>query len=249
MQAIYIGRVRKYFRVLDSTNNYASSIAGKYGISEGTIVRAGYQMKGRGQAENSWESHPGKNLTLSLILYPRFLPPDKQFYLSEIVSLGIADFLQLYLEEVKIKWPNDIYAGSKKLGGILIEHAITGNVLDYTVAGIGLNVNQVVFDPGLPNPASIKSFTGTDLKLEHCIDLLCPFLEHWYEMLKAGAYQKIMDRYHERIYRFMSWQLFRDKDGPFEARIMRVEATGPLVLEDRKGNRRIYGFREVEFID
>jgi len=123
METNYIGRNRRYFDMVDSTNNYASLIAGKSGIPEGTLVWAGFQSAGRGQAGNRWESEAGKNLTFSLILYPHFLPPEMQFLLSEAVSLGITDFLTLYIPNPLIKWPNDIYAENRKIGGILIEHS------------------------------------------------------------------------------------------------------------------------------
>jgi BirA family biotin operon repressor/biotin-[acetyl-CoA-carboxylase] ligase len=85
---------------------------------EGTAVIADYQTEGRGIDGSKWESEPGQNLTFSFILYPTFLAPEGQFYLNKIISLGISDLVRELLPErndIRIKWPNDIYVGNKKV--------------------------------------------------------------------------------------------------------------------------------------
>lgn len=88
----------------------------------------------------------GQNLTFSLVLEPRFLPVGKQFLLSEAVALALTDTFAQAGIETRIKWTNDIYAGNRKLVGILIEHSYSGPTLARTVVGIGINVNQKEFD-------------------------------------------------------------------------------------------------------
>ncbi len=248
METSYIGRNRQYFDSIESTNNYASSQAGKTGIPEGTLVRAGYQSAGRGQAGNSWESRAGENLTFSLILYPRFLAPERQFFLSEAISLAITDFLLLYLEEARIKWPNDIYAGGKKIGGILIEHAVVGQVLAHSIVGIGLNINQTEFSPELPNPVSLRMLTGERYDPGLCLDLLCATIEKRYDSLKKGSFEQLEHHYLSRLIGRGSWLKYRDREESFEACIRSVEPMGTLVLEDRKGETRKYTFREVDLL-
>src|SRR5208337_1013284 len=110
------------FDELLSTNSYLTSLPAD--THEGTIVTAGYQTKGRGQGENTWVSEKNKNLIFSILLKPHFLKASSQFYLSKAISLALADFVSLFIDNVFIKWPNDIYAGNKKIGGILIENVL-----------------------------------------------------------------------------------------------------------------------------
>ncbi len=82
------------------------------------------------------------------------------------VSLGICDFLDRYCHGSTIKWPNDIYVKNDKIAGILIENSIMGEKIESSVAGIGLNINQDKFDPGIPNPVSLKMITGKEYDTE-----------------------------------------------------------------------------------
>ena len=104
------------FDELDSTNSYAIELLSKNKPSEGTVISAWNQAKGRGQIGSSWESEAGKNLTISLILYPTFLPIKQQFLLNQAISLSIYDFISRFIKNgVSIKWPNDILLNGKKV--------------------------------------------------------------------------------------------------------------------------------------
>ncbi|HYH55846.1 MAG TPA: biotin--[acetyl-CoA-carboxylase] ligase, partial [Anseongella sp.] len=142
---------------MDSTNNFAKELVANSGpVPDGTVIMAEGQYGGRGQADNTWLSEPGKNLTFSLILNCEFLPPAEQFCLSMAVSLGVLGTVKRELgKEALIKWPNDIYFGAKKLGGILIENVLMGSLLRSSVTGIGLNVNQTHF-PRLEGATSFR---------------------------------------------------------------------------------------------
>ena len=139
-----------------STNDEARDA--KY--RHGDIVWAERQTAGRGQRGHKWSSAEGLNLTFSLVLEPRFLPVGEQFLLSEAVTLALTDTFAAYGIDTRIKWTNDIYAGDKKLVGILIEHSYSGQTLARTIVGIGINVNQTEFDPALPNPVSMAMVAG-----------------------------------------------------------------------------------------
>src|SRR6056297_1151384 len=119
----------------DSTNNYAMRLIARERVPDLTVVLSYYQQTGRGQQGNRWESAPAKNLLASIIVYPDFLPPSGQFYLSKIVSLAIAEWLQGEVSGVAIKWPNDIYIYNGKIGGILIETSVQGDSLQSAVMG------------------------------------------------------------------------------------------------------------------
>lgn len=120
-----------------------------------TMVCARRQTAGRGQRGNSWESEPDKNLTFSMPLFPDWILPASQFTLSEAFALSIVALLQEEGIMAKVKWPNDIYVGEKKICGILIEHAIEGKSITRSILSAGLNVNQTEFKSDAPNPTSM----------------------------------------------------------------------------------------------
>src|SRR5690606_4492328 len=107
-------------------------------LAEGTVIMAVDQYAGKGQKGTSWQSEPGKNLTFSLLLTPAFLDPKNQFSLTVAMSLAVARWLESLLRAaVTIKWPNDIYVSDRKIGGILIENILKGNIWKSAIVGIG----------------------------------------------------------------------------------------------------------------
>lgn len=231
-----------------STNNYASKLITEGNTENGSLVLSLYQKKGRGQRGNSWESAPGENLLASLILFPSFLPPGKQFYLSKITSLALADWLASQIENVAIKWPNDVYVGTKKIAGILIETSILGNRFHTAVAGIGLNLNQLRFSKELPNPVSLKMLTGKDYDaVEVAVQVRQIFLD-WYQKLEAGDIAEIDEAYHKNLFRMNEWAVFQENNKRFEARILGTGEFGQLILEDHSGKQSAWMFKEIEFV-
>ncbi len=145
---------------VDSTNSYVAVHAAE--LEDMTMVIADSQTAGRGQRGNSWESEQGKNLTFTLLYKPQGIAPREQFAISEAAALAVADFLVESGMEAKVKWPNDIYAGDRKISGILIEHALMGQTIQHTRIGIGLNVNQREFRSDAPNPVSMVQLLGSE---------------------------------------------------------------------------------------
>jgi BirA family biotin operon repressor/biotin-[acetyl-CoA-carboxylase] ligase len=216
--------------------------------AEGTIIRADHQTAGRGQPGNKWESEQGKNLLISIILYPSMVRPEDQFIISMTLSLGILDFLEPKIQKCSIKWPNDIYAGNDKIAGILIENSLSGPRISFSVAGIGLNVNQTDFVSGAPNPVSMKLITGADHDRDACLSELAAALDKRYDQLKDGEYRQIKNDYIANLYRYGQWANYKDQSGTFPARIISVLDDGKLVLENRDRTKRGYYFKEIEFI-
>ena len=154
------------FESIDSTNEECRRRISD--IDNLSVVAALSQTSGKGQRGNVWLSEAGQNLTFSIVLkFPAkglkaemepMLAYD-QFVLSEITSLAIVDLLADFGIEAKIKWPNDIYVSGKKICGILIENSLKGQGIDWTIIGIGLNVNQFNFPVNLPNPTSMRICT------------------------------------------------------------------------------------------
>ena len=155
MNPLFIGRNVIKLDTVDSTNRYANDLlncnfndGSVKKIYDGTVVLARTQRSGKGRRGNNWESEPCKNLTFSIILYPGFLKASDQFRLNKVISLGIYDHVRSIIMQhdekcdrtVSIKWPNDIYAGSDKISGILLENAIRQDKISHSIIGIGLNI-------------------------------------------------------------------------------------------------------------
>lgn len=243
-----IGSRKVFFERLSSTNSYAAAMLRKGKVLEGTVIYTGYQIAGRGQAGNKWESEEKKNLLLSVILHPVVIRADRQFLISKFVSLGIADFLRNYLTEVTIKWPNDIYVRNEKIAGILIENSIIRNEIDHSIVGIGININQEHFPRHLPNPTSLKILTGREFDLEQCLNELLQKLDARYKLLLYNRIARIDEDYKISLYRFGQFTEFSDNRGVFEGRIRSVTDTGRIQIEDRRGRIYEYGVNEVDFL-
>jgi BirA family biotin operon repressor/biotin-[acetyl-CoA-carboxylase] ligase len=194
-----------------------------------------------------WEAEAGKNLTFSLLLYPRFLPVRDHFLLSKMIALAVKDVLDTYSPGISIKWPNDIYSKDKKLAGILIENEIMGQVLSQSVIGTGMNVNQEIFRSTAPNPISLKQITGQDTALDDLLEKLSSSVENRYEQLRAGETASIARDYHASLYRNDGFYPYKDRNGVFRARIESVGNDGLLHLLCNDGERRDYAFKEVSF--
>ena len=179
-----------------STNDEARNP--RYG--HGDAICAERQTAGRGQRGHTWSSEEGRNLMFSLVWEPRFLPVSEQFLLSEAVALALTDLFGGYGIDARIKWTNDIYAGDRKLVGILIEHNLTGDRLSRTIVGIGVNVNQTRFDPSLPNPSSMCLETGCEYDRQEVLHRLGDCLAARYEQLEKGDREALQADYRRRMY-------------------------------------------------
>lgn len=242
-----IGSNMIYRENLTSTNQYLDDLLKSRDLQEGTIIYTNYQSEGRGQIGNKWESEDGNNLLLSVLLMPAMIEPSDQFILSIAVSLGICDFVRRYIPRCKIKWPNDIYVNDDKIAGILIENTLLDNQIEYSIVGIGVNINQDKFVSGAPNPVSLSMVTGEKYDLNNCLKLLAADLDYRYNQLEADRDQTKAD-YYTRLYRFNGTHRFRDQSGIFDGRIVAVSDSGRLQIE--KGPQQIYeySYKEIDFI-
>lgn len=234
----------------DSTNRYLKQLVREERPEEGSLVIADYQTEGRGQMGNSWYSGRGDNLLFSLLIYPRQLPANESFILSRVTSLALKNLLDYFTDDIRIKWPNDIYWKDKKIAGILIENDIQGKEIDNTVIGIGLNVNQQIFPVDLANPVSLRQITGIQHNREHLLELFMREFFLLYRDLQEGLKMDIEDEYMLDLYRVNDYYWFEDSKGRFKAKIETVLSSGHLVLRtlDSDEERR-YAFKEVSFMN
>ena len=243
-----IGSNLLFFKNLPSTNSHAAFLLKKNKLPEGTIVYTNYQSAGKGYSGNTWEGEDGKNLLISIILYPSFIKPEDHFLISMVISLGVCDFLMRFIPECSIKWPNDIWVNNDKIAGLLLESSLTGNQIEFTVAGIGLNINQQRFLSNAPNPVSLNQLTGVNYDLPSSLEILASDLDKRYKQLIGGNYGQIKKEYISKLYRLNRWHEFRDKNGLYRGRVLTVGDYGRLIIERQNGEISEYSFKETEFI-
>jgi len=233
----------------DSTNSYASQHIKQQPFEEGLIIITDHQTLGKGQAGNKWESEKGKNLTFSVILTPVFLPVEDQFLISKIASLAVLSVLRyMQVDNISIKWPNDIYVADRKIAGILIENAVKGNVFETSIIGTGININQTKFSEEIANPTSLKMITNKDFDPEACLKLYIAELQQWYQELKLKNYSLIDKEYLNSIYHFNSWAYYIYMSEKILARIVGVNKYGKLLLEREDASVIECDIKEIKYL-
>ena len=232
-----------------STNQLMKELLRKNTLPEGFVVQTDFQTNGKGQGSNVWESAKGKNLLFSLLLHPQHIAIDTQFIISQIVSLGIIEVLRGLHPEIanglSVKWPNDIYWHDKKVGGILIENTLQGRVINASVVGIGLNINQEKFETEAPNPVSLKQIAGKEHQSKDILEaIVTNILRHYLELNT----ETICNQYMDSLYRKTGYHPYQTAGKSFSARILDVAPDGKLMLEDTQGEVTGYYFKEVVFL-
>ncbi|MBD9273309.1 MAG: biotin--[acetyl-CoA-carboxylase] ligase [Prevotella sp.] len=232
---------------IDSTNRYLKNYR-EEGDEEMIVAVADYQAAGKGQGTHTWESENGKNLLFSIKVYPHWIPVRRQFVLSMAGALAVKDALDSYVENITLKWPNDVYWSDQKISGTLIENTIDSKGIKSCVFGIGLNVNQLVFHSDAPNPVSLAQILGHEVDRDEVLKKILDGFEKYYELLRRADYMDVSGIYHLSLYRRKGFHPYRDADGEFEGALVEVEDDGHLILHDRQGRIRSYAFGEISIV-
>ena len=240
MQIVQLGSV-------ESTNRYCEALDLNE-VEDFTCYWALEQTAGIGQRGNLWASAPGQNLTFSLVLHPTFLPADRQFKLTEALSLALVDFLSTFHFPLStsIKWPNDIYIGAHKICGTLVSGRLTGNNIASAVCGIGLNVNQCVFPEWVSNPTSLSLLTGKQYDLEPLLQQLLRCIETRYNDLKMGLDPE--PEYLKHLLNFGVQARYRYNEEEIVATINGVDPHGRLLLTASDGRHLSCGMKEIALL-
>jgi len=230
-----------------STNLELQRLMQQKGSTEGLVVITDNQTAGRGQRGNTWESEPGKNLTFSIALRPSFLAAKDQFYLSMAISLGLYDSISQWLpsSEVKIKWPNDVMLNGRKTCGILIENQLVGQSIEQSVIGIGLNVNQLLFNAPLATSMALegkKQFTLQDL-----LEPLFGTLEKRYLQLRTGNVSSLRMDYLNEMFRKGEEHPFKSEHRMFRGTIVGVDESGKLAMHIND-SLEYFDMKQIQFI-
>ena len=273
---------------VDSTNSEAKRHISD--IDNLSVLSALSQSEGRGQKGNKWSSVPGENLTFSIVL--KFgeetageaglsvagklrleVAAREQFVLTEITSLSIVEFLSRHGIKAKIKWPNDIYVGDKKICGVLIENSLRGENLSSSIIGIGLNVNQRNFDVNLSNPTSMALETGLQEDIKGCLEefmdifqntlfaalssdhnLRDSYLSHLWRRNIPAQYIDLSTQHIELSNQHLEPSAHPSPEGQHPGReftgiIRNLSPIGHLQIEDtEKGELKKFAFKEISYI-
>lgn len=234
---------------IDSTNSYLKNLLTENNLEDLTVVVAEKQLKGRGQMGTTWVAEDGKNLTFSVLKRFGGFVVRHQFRINMIISLAVYDVLKAVgVPDLKVKWPNDILSGSKKICGILIENILSGSSIQSSVIGIGLNVNQQNFG-SLPNVSSLKLLLGTSFNLEELLQLLIQQLEKRFKTYNDKTFAILQEEYETHLFRRKKPSTFENPEGElFMGFIKGVSPEGKLevILEDQVV--ATYGLKEIKLL-
>ena len=237
--------------VTDSTNNYIRHIPLPPG-DDFYIVNTNYQTNGRGQGTNKWESEKGQNLLFSVKCSPYKVKASENFILMQAISLAICKTLRKILrnkKDVNIKWPNDIYYKDKKICGTLTECTLRFGYVHEFIAGIGLNVNQLMFVSDAPNPVSMAAIKHCKFDrnnvLERIIEEICRCFRF---LCFEEGFMTIINEYNQCLYRREGFHKYIDANGGFEAKLSDIRPNGHIILERTDGTLSEYEFKEVKFV-
>lgn len=238
----------------------------------GTAIFSHEQTAGKGQRNKNWVCEKGSNIALSIVLNPYPLRVQDQFRLSICIAVSVHEFFLNYVgEETTIKWPNDLYWRDRKAGGILIENIIGSselgvgsressvktqefhthsspitNIWKWAVAGIGININQTIFPPDLPNAVSLKQITGKNFHPLELAKELCIVIEKNYQLLINGRFDSLFNHYQNLLYKTNEKVKLKKGNRVFETTIKGVSETGQLITQHSMEER--FDFGEVEWI-
>lgn len=252
--------VTKWFETTDSTN--VRIACDKQALPDGSVYAALFQTAGRGQRGNRWEGRKGENIMLSILFKPEGIKMQDQFIISEIAAVGTVRYLNSRGLSAKVKWPNDIYVGDRKICGILIENSVADAKLSASIVGIGLNLNQEVFASDAPNPTSLTLQTGVRYDLRVETDALLEEVFGLYRKVMADpeeAGRELGETYLDMMYRRGEWHDFErlpSSDIPtekrsgekFRGRILGISKTACLLVELTDGSIDQFAFKEIKYV-
>mgnify|MGYP001050638561 CR=1 FL=1 len=233
----------------ESTNSYLRQLYSEIDLGNFTVVTTENQLKGRGQMGAVWESQKYKNLTFSTFIKGLNIKVEHKFYLSIVTSLAILEALKpLNLKQLHIKWPNDILAEGQKIGGILIENMLKKQIIESSIIGIGINVNQLNFE-GLPKASSLKKITGIHYELDVLLSSILKEMENVFLKLDTRDFSLLKSKYELSLFRLNKPSTFEDTiNKRFTAYIQGISNQGKLLLLMEDNILKAFDFKEVKLL-
>ena len=233
-----------HFDTISSTNDFVLSLKETKAFIEGLVVSSDYQFKGRGQRKKIWESKCKENLLLSILIEPK-IPIFKQFDISKYVALALYDLLVLFKLDVKIKWPNDVIVGSKKIGGVLIQNSVSKNIITHSIIGVGLNINQQKFKKYIPEATSLKLELKNTQDIDFVKNSFLKCLKKRIIEYRLGECQE--NEYTKSLFLLDDIASFESSGNVFEGIIRGVTKEGLLIIQIGEKYQR-FNLNEVSFL-
>lgn len=234
---------------IDSTNSFLRQLSAEESVEDFTVVVTEHQTNGRGQMGTQWESQNAKNLMFSVFKDVSSLDVASHFYLSMAVSLAVSEALKSFqISTIKIKWPNDILSEQQKICGILIENVIKQNELQSSIIGIGINVNQIVFND-LPNASSMQLISGKHFNRDQVLYEVLEQLKYYFSILDSKRYDVLKHTYEANLFRKDKPSTFKDKKGNlFSGYIKGVSDSGHLNVLIEDAIVKSFDLKEVKLL-
>ena len=146
----------------------------------------------------------------------------------------------------RVKWPNDVYVGQKKIAGILIENQLQGTQIRQSIIGVGLNVNQTKFPEGLNATSCMLELKNTQ-DLDHVFLLFYKALDDYYDLLKREEFQRLKDMYYSHLLGYKEERFFQINEEKKCGIIQGVNTSGQLELLVG-GETQVFDLKEVKFL-
>lgn len=238
---------------VDSTNIYAMNQVKTNLAGHGAAFLAQKQWAGKGQMGKVWEAETGQNILLSVVLDPKKLVFDglalEPSVVSMLVAVGCFNFFITYAgDETSIKWPNDIYWRDRKAAGILIENSFRGPIWQWSIAGMGVNINQTEFGRGLTKAVSLKQITGKTFQVPALAKELCSYIDAALQMLIDKGPDTLLALYNNVLYKKGEQVQLEIEGQKITATICRVLSNGHLEIETENGIKQSHALGAIQWL-
>lgn len=244
--------MNQHLKEIESTNVWLSVLARDRRHNGNPLpdlyaVYTDFQTAGRGAGSNKWHSSRGRNI-LTSIYFETGLDAADQFVFNLWFATATRLFLAKYVPDILIKWPNDMYVHNRKLAGDLTEHSVSGGGLDFTIAGIGINVNEEQFPEDIPHPTSLLLETGEHYDVDALLDEYLAVLQERRPLLSKEHEAELRDEYLSHLYRLNEQHPYLIDGQRITCIIRDIDRFGRLMMELPDGKREAYGFKELEYV-
>jgi BirA family transcriptional regulator, biotin operon repressor / biotin---[acetyl-CoA-carboxylase] ligase len=230
IRAGWLGCQRVDVEECGSTNDEAARLA-RAGARHGTIVIAHAQTKGRGRDGHAWVSPPGAGLYLSAVVRPP-LPLSDVPPMTLAIGLGACDAARALGADVRLKWPNDLLVGTRKLGGILVETQSQGARLEAVIVGIGINLRGAAPTEGA---ITLAEAVEGSVDRETFIERLFAHVERWIDRYVAVGIDAIVPAWHDRMARGLTARATATDGAALVGEVVGLDRDGALLLRDDDG--------------
>lgn len=244
----HIGTPFIHLSETDSTNRYARNQIDAQLAGHGAVFFADFQSQGRGRQEKAWVSDRGKNILMTVVLNHSGRKNEEAPALNRLIALACFDFFnRLAGKGTSIKWPNDIFWGDRKAGGILIENTWRGTDWTWSMVGIGLNINQVDFPEQAAKATSLQLITGSIYEPVTLALELCRQIDNRLQSWTTEEELSTLAEYNAHLYKKDQPVTLVSEGKQLSCLPLEVLSNGELRVKTREGE--ILSLREAQWID